>query len=184
MAENKNRQPAPHDADPTRSDPGPVFDPQHPESPYERRDVDVWVVGKFGIALALLCVVCLALLFGLFRFFEARNGGPKPRFEQSVGIDASKLPPEPRLEESPILDLQRMRAAEDQVLNSYAWIDKQNGIVRIPISQAMDLLVQRGLPARQQAGPQSAASGVSVPTESGLGPKVQQAGGPLAGEGK
>ena len=184
MAENKNRQPAPHDADPTRSDPGPVFDPQHPESPYERRDVDVWVVGKFGIALALLCVVCLALLFGLFRFFEARNGGPKPRFEQSVGIDASKLPPEPRLEESPILDLQRMRAAEDQVLNSYAWIDKQNGIVRIPIGQAMDLLVQRGLPARQQAGPQSAASGVSVPTESGLGPKVQQARGPLAGEGK
>ena len=156
MAENKNRQPAPHDADPTRSDPGPVFDPQHPESPYERRDVDVWVVGKFGIALALLCVVCLALLFGLFRFFEARNGGPKPRFEQSVGIDASKLPPEPRLEESPILDLQRMRAAEDQVLNSYAWIDKQNGIVRIPIGQAMDLLVQRGLPARQQAGPHRA----------------------------
>lgn len=149
---------------------------------FEERDVNVWAVGKFGIGLALLCVVCLAILLGVFKYFENETGGPKPAVSQGIGVDASKLPPEPRLETTPILDLQAMRAAEDQVLNSYAWVDQAHGVVRIPIDRAMDLLAQRGLPARPQNVPQSAASGVSVPTESGLGEKVQQPGGPLAGQ--
>jgi hypothetical protein len=75
-----------------------------------------------------------------------------------------------------------MRAAEDQVLNSYAWLDQQNGIVRLPIGRAIDLIAQRNLPARQQNGPQSAADGVTVPTASGLGPIMQPVGGPLAAQ--
>jgi len=45
----------------------------------------------------------------------------------------------------------------------------------------MDMLVQKGLPVRAAAPP--SAEGVSMPTESGLGPKMQQPGGPL-GVGK
>jgi hypothetical protein len=156
-----------------------------PEQPkFEERDVNVWAVAKFGIGLAVVCVVCLGLLLGLFRFFESETGGTKARVGKGIGVDASKLPPQPRLEVTPILDLQAMRAAEDQALSNYGWIDQPKGVVRIPIDRAIDLLAQRGLPARQQNEPQSAASGVSVPTESGLGEKVQQPGGPLAGEGK
>jgi hypothetical protein len=88
----------------------------------------------------------------------------------------------PRLQSAPIGDLKDMKAAEDKILNGYGWIDQQHGLVRIPIDRAIDLLAQRGLPARQVTEPQTAAAGVSVPTESGLGPKVQQPGGPLAGE--
>jgi hypothetical protein len=55
-------------------------------------------------------------------------------------------------------------------------------VVRIPIARAMDLLVQRGLPVRAEA-PRS-ASNASVPTEAGLGPKMQPPGGPLSGEAK
>jgi hypothetical protein len=33
-------------------------------------------------------------------------------------------------------------------LNSFGWIDRSNGIVRIPIDRAMDLILQRGLPTR------------------------------------
>jgi hypothetical protein len=32
-------------------------------------------------------------------------------------------------------------------------MDPEKGVVRIPIGRAMDLLVERGLPARVQAGP-------------------------------
>jgi len=164
--------------------PQDLHEQEPPVPKFEERDVDVWAVGKFAIGLALLCVGCLAVLLGVFKYFENATGGPKPRVTSEIGVDASKLPPAPRLEVTPILDLQAMHDAEDQVLNSYAWVDQAHGVVRIPISRAMDLLAQRGLPARQQAGPQSAAAGVSVPTESGLGEKVQQVGGPLAGEGK
>ena len=171
MAENR---PELHDTHPApEPEPAPKF---------EGRDVNVWAIGRFAIGLTLLCVVCLALVLGLFKYFETITGGTKTRVTGGIGVDASKLPPEPRLEVTPITDLEAMRAAEDQVLNSYAWIDKAHGVVRIPIDLAIDLLAQRGLPARQQNGPQSAAAGVSVPTESGLGEIVQQPGGPLAGE--
>jgi hypothetical protein len=49
-------------------------------------------------------------------------------------------------------------------------VDQQKGVVRIPIAKAMDMVVAKGLPVRAAAPP--AAEGVSVPTESGLGPKM------------
>jgi hypothetical protein len=39
-------------------------------------------------------------------------------------------------------------ARQNFELNSYGWIDRSNGIVRIPIDRAMDLILQRGLPTR------------------------------------
>ena len=51
-----------------------------------------------------------------------------------------------------------MRAAEDQILNGYRWVDQAKGQVRIPIDRAIDMLAQRGLPARAQSGPQSVSS--------------------------
>ncbi len=33
-------------------------------------------------------------------------------------------------------------------LNSYGWVDRKHGVIRIPIERAMDLVAQRGLPTR------------------------------------
>jgi hypothetical protein len=156
-----------------------VPDLERPEFRHEHADVNAWAVGKFGIALMLLCIVALALLFGVFRFFTAQNGGKLP--EKELDVDARQLPVEPRLQRSPILDLQRFRAAEDQILHGYGWVDQQHGVVHIPIDRAIDILAQRGLPARP-ANAAPSASAVSVPTEAGLGAAVQQPGGPLAGQ--
>ncbi len=159
---------------------GNNLDLERPESRHEDSDVDTRAVGKFGIALALLCIISLGLVFGLFEyFFESDEARSRVPAAQKV---EAKLPPQPRLQRTPVLDLQRMRQEESQVLDSYGWVDGRNGIVRIPIDRAIDLLAQRGLPGRKQNEPQSAAAGVTVPTESGLGEKVQQVGGPLAGE--
>jgi hypothetical protein len=146
---------------------------------HEERDVNVWAVGKFDVALAMLCIVAFVLLFGLFRYFQNRERVESPAGEAAA---VPGLPPEPRLQESPVRDLKQMRDSEDQILGSYGWVDRQKGIVRLPIGRAIDLLAQRGLPARPGNGPESAASGVSVPTESGLGPKMLPPGGPLAGD--
>lgn len=45
-----------------------------------------------------------------------------------------------------------MRAEEDKILNSYDWVDKEKGIVRIPIQRAIDILASKGLPARKEGG--------------------------------
>jgi hypothetical protein len=159
--------------------PEPLPDLSRPENRFEHRDVNVWAIYKFGIALAVVTVLSVALLFGLFRFFLAREGGPVPK--ENVNVDARNLPPMPRLQSAPIQDLKDMRAAEDKILTGYGWVDQPHGVVRIPIDRAIDLMVQRGVASRPQTEPQSAASGVTVPTESSLGPKMQQPGGPLAG---
>jgi hypothetical protein len=61
------------------------------------------------------------------------------------------LPPEPRLQVSAPKDLEQYKAAQDEILNSYGWVDQQAGIVRIPIDKAMDILVQKGFPIRVTA---------------------------------
>lgn len=142
---------------------------------FEETDVNVVAVGKFGLALLLVTIMAMALLVGVFNYFKASEGGV------ATTVDPTKVFPEPQLQKTPIPDLKAVRAAEDQVLTSYGWVDQQKGVVRIPIAQAMDLVVKKGLPVRPAAPPNTGE--VSVPTESGLGPKMQPPGGAL-GEGK
>ncbi|MGI9115076.1 MAG: hypothetical protein ACR2FX_08590 [Chthoniobacterales bacterium] len=62
----------------------------------------------------------------------------------------------------PATDLQRYDAIEGAKLNTYGWIDKQAGIIRIPIERAMDLIAQRGLATR---GPGSQNSSGITPEQ-------------------
>ncbi len=140
---------------------------------HEETDVNPWVVGKFAIGLTVVCVLSLGLLYGVFRFMLSQEGGKAPEIVKS--------PPNPRLEVVPPVELRAFRTAEDQELSTYGWVDQQKGVVRIPIDRAIDLLAKKGLPARTE---QPAASNVTVPMESGLGPKMLPSGGPLAGDMK
>jgi hypothetical protein len=40
-----------------------------------------------------------------------------------------------------------MRRAEDTRLQTYGWVDRSAGLVRIPIDQASQLLLEQGLPS-------------------------------------
>ncbi|MGD0498382.1 MAG: hypothetical protein ABSC23_08090 [Bryobacteraceae bacterium] len=158
-------------------------DSNPPETGHEERDVNFRAVGKLAGIMVVLCVASAAIVWGVFRYFEARENGRQAPSEGNA-VQANRLPPEPRLEQTPVADLKQIRDSEDQILGTYGWVDRQKGIVRLPIDRAIDLLAQRGLPARQESEPLSAAADVSVPTESGLGPKMIAPGGPLAGEPK
>jgi len=59
----------------------------------------------------------------------------------------------PRLQISPPADLAKFREAESQQLNSYGWVNQTAGVVRIPIDRAIELVLQRGLPTRQNGQP-------------------------------
>jgi cytochrome c oxidase cbb3-type subunit III len=59
--------------------------------------------------------------------------------------------------------LKEMRATEDAVLHSYGWVDQAAGIVRIPIERAMELLAERGLPARAQPPARPGSPNTSEP---------------------
>jgi hypothetical protein len=56
--------------------------------------------------------------------------------------------PHPQLQTNPPADLHKYLLAKEQELTSYGWINKNAGIVRIPIDRAIDLLISRGVPVR------------------------------------
>lgn len=152
----------------------PIPDLSIPENRHEHRDVNVWAVYKFGIALAILCVVAVGLLYGLYNYFLSRQGGALAH--EQTNVDARSLPPTPRLQPAPVTDMKDMRAAEDRIINGYGWVDQGQGVARIPVNRAIDLLAQRGIAGRTAQPP---ARDISTPRESGLGPKVHRPGGPL-----
>lgn len=57
--------------------------------------------------------------------------------------------------------MQSYYQSQQNLLNTYGWVDKQNGIVRLPIDRAMELLLQRGLPVRSAANSQKTAQAQS-----------------------
>jgi len=104
-------------------------------------------VVRFAVILTVVSIVALLLVFGLFRLLDARarasEAGPTPVEAEQPRTAEQRLPPEPRLEIEPAAHLARLRAEEDAILESYGWVDKQNGVVRIPIDRAMALMVER-----------------------------------------
>lgn len=53
-------------------------------------------------------------------------------------------------------------ATQNAELNSYRWINQSNGIVRIPVDRAMDLILQRGLPAQTNGTPRTDGSALQL----------------------
>ena len=119
-----------------------------PRPAYETRDASISSLVKFAIGLFVLLVIAAWAMRGLFNYLRVQQtlGPPASPF-----ADARPLPPSPRLQVAPARDWQQLHASQEQLLSSYGWVDKQAGVVRIPISRAMDVLAERGLPARTRA---------------------------------
>ena len=151
-----------------------------PRQRHESRDINIWAIGKVGIGLIVTTIASILIVLGVFRFLEVQYAAQPPA-QPALIQDARQLPPEPRLVPNEPETLQEVRTAEDQILNGYSWTDQQHTQVKIPINQAIDKVLQKGLPSRGQANT-GGPTDVSVPTASSLGPKMQQPGGPLASE--
>jgi hypothetical protein len=107
---------------------------------YEARDASVTRLLQLGL---LLCVVIALTLLGVARLMTLLTERQPAGQPASTLGSTPDLPPKPRLQTTPRLDLAARRRAEDATLNSYAWIDRSAGSIRIPINRAMDLLVER-----------------------------------------
>jgi hypothetical protein len=115
---------------------------------YEKRDVRFVPIIGFGFGLVVSIVLCSVASSWLFKKFFAREAARHPPLSPLVASERPQLPIEPRLEVEPSRQLKDLREHEDHVLHSYGWVDREAGIVRIPVERAIDLLIERGLPAR------------------------------------
>ncbi len=92
----------------------------------------------------------VVLLFALFGVIVLAVIGPMPR-----GSDYEEMRAKKRMEQ-----LKSVREDAEKALNTYAWVDKNKGVVHIPISRAIelttaDLAKQKPAPAGRIATPQA-----------------------------
>jgi hypothetical protein len=119
---------------------------------HELSDANPKKILWFAVGLALVIAMVALVTYGLFHFFYRSETRSRPAPSPlSYGVEP---PPEPRLLTKPGADLAAMRADEDQILGSYGWIDRERGIVRLPIDRAIALLAEKGLPERAEKGDQ------------------------------
>lgn len=136
-------------------------DPQHgvPAQHHEAEgfDSEIHLKGIVYSAAGLVVIVLVsaALMWWLLRGFQTYD---EKRDERPTPIEAAnpqQPPPAPRLQVAPGFagalersdseDMQAEWKAENETLAQPGWIDQQQGIVRVPIETAMQMLVQRGL---------------------------------------
>jgi len=155
---------------------------------YERSDIGVAGVLYFLLGLAVAGLLVYFVVGGLYYFLDKRSEAEQtpvnplvanapadtrhipPDYKGDYGKYLDKNFPSPQLEIDEHTKLTEVRLREEQTLATYDWIDKNAGTVRIPIDRAMDLIAQRGLPTRTQAG--STATAAAQP-ESAHPEKVQ-----------
>ena len=123
---------------------------------YETRDANPESLIKFAITLAVTVVVAMGGMWWLLGYFNVvQPAGPAAT--PFTAIQERQFPPLPRIQVDPMHDIAQVRAVQNSSVDSYGWVDRAHGVVRIPVEQAMDMILARGgLPARQ--APESAGA--------------------------
>lgn len=103
----------------------------------ETRDVWPRALLLFGAGLLVFLVIAATTLKLIF--------DTKP-FWPPAGTQTTANATSPALQPFPAADLAALRQREDNELRKLAWVDRNAGIARIPIEDAMKLVAAHGLP--------------------------------------
>ena len=110
------------------------------------RSDDVHIKG-IVIFLGILAVTLMAIYFALGAMSRQMENRARKADEAAMRLAPSAAVvatrpyfPTPREQPDPLVDLETLRAREDAQLNSYGWVDRNAGVVRIPIDRAIELL--------------------------------------------
>jgi len=127
--------------------------PTNADVAFESSDIDTRTIFAYLLYLALAVVaafIASVLIFRVTSKMAADSDTPMAPVHRGVG---PTMPPEPMLqgvpghETDPQLDLRLKGAADEAANGKYDWTDKQAGIARIPVEEAMKIIVSKGLPA-------------------------------------
>ncbi len=133
---------------------------------FERQDLGAKPIIAFIVSVLVIGVLVYYSIWGMFHFLDAyerkrqhtmspmvqaEQDTREPRY-QSTNERIRQEFPEPRLEDNERTELNDFRYGEEEQLNSSGWVDQSAGVAHIPITRAMELVVQRGLPTIPNAG--------------------------------
>ncbi len=134
---------------------------------YERQDLSTRGIFYFMAGLVIVAALIYLIIFGMYRFLDTYEKAHQPAVSpmvtppadtRTVTKEDTQSFPQPRLEVNERTQLRDVIEDQDRKLETYGWVDKEKGIVRIPIERAMDLIAERGLPVRPQGANAAQAS--------------------------
>lgn len=132
-------------------------------SPVEGDGISYSGIVWFVVILTVVTVMCQVLMWVLLKAFQYQGveGTVSPvaavvTERQSAegriypGVSAVGLTdgPQPRLLVNEPATLAALHAREHEALTTYGWVDRNAGVVRIPVERAKELVLERGLPVR------------------------------------
>jgi len=168
---------------------------RNPQVDYERADLSAKGILFFLIGLFIAGVFVELVLWGMFNFLARSeylfasgrqspvlNAQKGPVVEHQPGYDLQNTPavglsvfPEPRLQTNDAGEMQFYVHQEQEVLNPSEPFKDSSGAVHIPITLAMKLIAERGLPTRPKAPPPE----VNMQTSAGNPELLHEVPGPL-----
>ncbi|MGA2903321.1 MAG: hypothetical protein ABSD98_05800 [Candidatus Korobacteraceae bacterium] len=173
------------------------YDPlRNPQVDYERADLSARGILWFLIGLFVAGVFIELVLWGMFRFM-ARSEAlfPQPPMNPMMQAQQAQKPkpaggtrsvlqnapavnldvfPEPRLQTHDAGEMSRFVNSEQELLNVKQPFADPSGAIHIPISLAMQLMVERGLPVRPNPPPE-----INTQTAAGNTKMLDMQAGPL-----
>lgn len=137
-----------------------------PRGVIEPADVSATGVALFVAGLIVTLAICYSILSTIFAHFQKVGDARDQKILGAQAVHSVRTGrvyfPSPHEQFSPQLDLEAFRQEQERELNSYGWVDKRAGVVRIPIERAMDLVLQRGLPTRTGTNAQAGPSNIEL----------------------
>lgn len=125
---------------------------------FEKTDIAARPIVMSVIALAAFALVFTGIAHLYFHYLaagydkvataETWHIGDFGRAAQTAAGEAAATVPQPRLQVDPKSDLMVLRESEAKSLGSWGWVDKQEGIAKVPIEKAKQMLLAKGLPTR------------------------------------
>ena len=167
--------------DPGHADKTPdVSDIANPDVSHEGSDVNVGTVFKFIGVLFVSTLVIMVVVRWMAGYLLQREISEEVAPASRVNPPGTqRLPPMPRLQGAPGSvrlpedDLKKFREEQETAVDSYGWVDRQAGVVRIPIEEAKRLILERGMPV-VSATPVAAKSPVPAASTSNAKPGPNQ----------
>jgi hypothetical protein len=143
-----------------------------PETEEFDREINIRSIVWLGVGLVITALVVHLFIWWMLkgiRYYDDRRDTPLTPVEAA---NPQPQPPAPRLQPDVVTDMSSFLANERQREDHAAWVDRNQGSLRLPLGAAMDLIVKRGV-APLAAAP---AGGVAGNPQGSAQPGGQQPG--------
>ena len=141
---------------------------KNPAVDYDRTDLSPRGILVFLVGLLVAGIFIEIVMWGMFHFlarspfFAKGNASPmyqqqKPQplsaagkdFENTTNVNPD-LFPQPRLQTNDVMDMDELLSSEHKILYAPQPFVDANGTVHLPIQDAMNIIVQKGLPVKPE----------------------------------